>query len=411
MPAAIWLWAGIIGGYALMMWSNPARASFRDGLRAMRRYALLWLVPGALGCGQALSEVAMRVYLRAVLSESERPSFAWAREGWRDPHLWLTGTPESLWWLPRGELHGALRASVLPALENLAGLFHCVVGTFPISVVGAVLLFVNWQGYQGTLFQALRQRFGIAGWAVHGALLISALAALMKPLLYAGPQLLALEIWVRWGPVAAWLAFIFEYLFGVSLNLFLLLIAYAWVRGLTFAPGDLFDVALRRFSFVLKWCALILLLSFVLIDAPLMLKNLAPFAGYFPEQRFIDEHLLRARASLAMFVLFGASVQVTLTLQSDSARRAWRDHLGFLARCWWRFGWFLIIAALHLFAVAALIEAVGRAVGEGTVLWVMWRLLSPWFAGAVAGWLLASWVCVFTGADLAPTTTRSPVRF
>jgi lipoprotein-releasing system ATP-binding protein len=34
-------------------------------------------------------------------------------------------------------------------------------------------------------------------------------------------------------------------------------------------------------------------------------------------------------------------------------------------------------------------------VGEGTALWVAWGLISPWIAGALGAWLLASWVCVY----------------
>ena len=42
-------------GYVLLMWSNPVRASLRDGARAVQRYPALALVLGVL-----------RVWLRAL---------------------------------------------------------------------------------------------------------------------------------------------------------------------------------------------------------------------------------------------------------------------------------------------------------------------------------------------------------
>ena len=411
MPAPVWLWLGALAGYALMMWTNPAHRAFRDGLRAVRRYRMLWLVLGGLGCAHAVFELTMRVYLSAVLPESDRPVFMWAREAWRDPQFWLTGSSQSVWWLPQADLREAMRASVLPSVESLAGLFHCLIGTFPISAIAAALLFINWRGYQGTLLRALRKRFGFTGWAVHALLLVCALAAVVKPALFAGPRVLPYDLWLQWGPVVAWLSSIFEYFFGVCLQVYLILLAYAWVRGLSFARGDLLDVAIRRFSFVVKWSALILLLSSIVIDAPLILKNFAPFTRYFPEEGLFAMRLAVARVGLALFVLLGASVQIAMTLHSESWRKAWRGHFTFLARCWWLFGWFVIIAIMHFFAIAAGIEAVARGVGEGTALWTVWKLVSPWLAGGVAAWLLASWVCVFKQCEVAPALTPAQVRF
>jgi hypothetical protein len=204
---------------------------------------------------------------------------------------------------------------------------------------------------------------------------------------------------------------VFEYFLGVCLQVYLLLLAYAWVRGLSFARGDLLDVAIRRFSFVVKWSALILLLSAIFIDAPLILKNFAPFAPYFAENEWFAARLAVARAAIASFVLLGASVQITMTLHSESWRKSWRSHFSFLRRGWWPFGWFLIIAGIHLFAALAAIDAVARGVGEGTALWLGWKLLSPWLVGGVVAWLLASWVCLFTKDETAPALPSGPVRF
>jgi hypothetical protein len=125
----------------------------------------------------------------------------------------------------------------------------------------------------------------------------------------------------------------------------------------------------------------------------------------------LEKYIEAARAALALFALLGASMQITLTFHSESWRVALRHHLRFVARSWWPFSWFLIIAALHFLAVQALITNVARGVGEGTALWVLWRLLAPWLAGAVAGWLFAGWVCVFKRCEAARALDPEPIRF
>jgi hypothetical protein len=50
---------------------------------------------------------------------------------------------------------------------------------------------------------------------------------------------------------------------------------------------------------------------------------------------------------------------------------------------------------VHCFTLQFLRTAVLQGVGEETFLGVMWTLFWPWIFGVVAGWLLASWVCLF----------------
>ena len=149
-PELRWLLAGALAGYALMMWTNPVRTALRDAWRAVLRYPALALAPGALGFAHAAFDLAMRGYLYTVLPEDTRPVFVWVREAWHDPQLWLTGSPESLWWLSHGDFVQAVLGSMLPAFESVAGLFNCVVITFPFSAIAALLLFANWQRHHTT---------------------------------------------------------------------------------------------------------------------------------------------------------------------------------------------------------------------------------------------------------------------
>ncbi len=408
-----------VASYLLVMLTNPVRISLRDGFRAIRRYRMLWVTLGIFGFCNALFALAQRVYFHAVLPETERPIFLWMRDAWRDPALRWTGSSESVWFLPHGDFVQAMRDAVVPALESLAGIFNCLVATFPLSALAAVLLLVNWDGHHAVLFRALRRRFGHFGWVVHAAILLCAVAAIAKPFIYAAPQFLAargasaeaVAVWFQWAPVAAWLSFLFEYLFGVCIQIYLILFAYIWVRGLTFTHSTLLDVAIRRFSFVVKWASIVMLLSTVCIDAPLILKNFPLFASWFPEKELFDSRLNVARAALALFLLLSTTMQIMLTFHNESWRRAMRDHLRFVVRNAWPLAWFLALAGIHLFALYAGDFALRAGIGEGTALWVVWRLLFPWLAGFVMAWLLASWVCVFKHCEHDATHPSQGVTF
>ena len=408
------LLACAVVGYALMMLTNPARASFRDGLRALRRYHALWAIPGIFGFSAAFFQLAQRIYFACVLPPGERPVFLWLREAWRDPQFWFTGSEESLWWLPHEDLVRVLHESRLPAFETLAGIFNCLGGTFPVSAIAAVLLLINRGGHQGVLVRALQKRLGLAGWAVHLAILVCALAAIAKPFLYIAPQILgpssaATGVVLQWSRVVASLSFLFEYLCGLFVQTYLILLAYIWVRGLTFTHAHLVDFSIRRFSSVVKWAGVMLLLSVLFIELPLILRGFAPFAGWFPEQEAFAHRLAVVRAMLAAFALIAATMQITLVFHSETLASALRDHRHFLREHWWPFAWFIIVAALHCFALHAIQRAVATGLGEGTAPWIAWTLLAPWFAGVVVAWMLASWVCVYkrcaTPAQSAATQT------
>lgn len=400
-----WVLAGALIGYLMVMFTNPVRAALRDGWRAIRRYPVLWITFGAFGFANTIFQLIIRIYSHFVLPAGDRPAFMWLRAAWRDPQFWLRGSPESLWWVPPNGLREAARDAVLPAVESVAGIFNNLVSTFPLASVAAVLLLVNWDGHQMVLQRALRKRFGWRGWLVYAGILLGALAVIMKVLLYAAPPLLQLEgdfalLWFQWSPVVVWVAFLFEYFFGVCIQIYLILLAYCWIRGLTFDHPRLLDFAIRRFAYVVKWAVVVVILSSLALDIPLILKNFAPFQGWLAvDDAALDLRVRVARSVLAGFLLIFPTMQITLTFHNESIIKALRDHAQFLRRHWWRFGWFLIMAGLHFYLFIALNLVCGRALGEGTAPGIFWSLLAPWLNGIVGAWLLASWVCVFRNCD------------
>ncbi len=406
-----WLFGGSIVGYLLVMFTNPVRTSMRDGLRCVRRYSVLWVTLGAFGFAYALFKLALRVYFYSAAPPELRPSLMWVREAWHDPNLWLTGSPQSVWYLPPHSIRQAVFDNALPALEGVAGIFNLLVTTFPLSAFAAFVFFINWENHHSVLFQSLRKRFGLWGWVLHAGICLCGLAALAKPLLYALPILSlglprdAAAIWFQWAPVAEWLSFLFEYLAGVCVQLGLILVAYCWVRGISFTHEHLIDFAIRRLSFVVRWALLVMVLSSVLIHGPLILKNFALFQDLFPpDSAGFDARWKLARAVLTGVLLSFATMQITLTFHSESLKPAFRDHWTFVRRNWWPLAWFFILAGLHFYLLRVSVTLVQRGLGDGTALGVAWSLVAPWLNGLVAAWLLASWVCLYRHSD----TARAP---
>jgi hypothetical protein len=396
---------GVLVGYALLMGTNAVRHSLLDGLRALRRYHRLWAIPAGLGLCYALFQAALTLFFYAVLPIEQQPAFGW-RFSWAVPP-WTSQLSEthSLGdWLavffadPRWQV---VRSAGLDGLESLAGLFNNVVTTFPLSAIAALLLLFNWEDHHSTLRKALFKRLGRWAWLVHGGILLCAVCAILAPILF-GPGLIYLNhiapgmLLVRWSALIDWLSSLFAYLFGVGVQVYLILIVYTWLRGLTWTSVHLMDLAIRRFSFVVKWAAVVMALSSLIIDLPRV------FALLF---RFYDPGFLRqtlaytdrvARPVLALFLIFFSTMQITLTFHSETLRKALAHHWQFLRRFWWQLLWFMLIAALHLFALAFLNRWLLLGFGgDSTSAGVIWSFIRPLLAALLAAWLLASWVSLY----------------
>lgn len=399
------LLAGALCGYLLLLFACPVRASLRDGLRCVRRYGTLWSLLALLGLCHAIFQIGLDVFYHCNLPPGERPIFQWSRP----------------WYFPEEMLAGTLRSSALPALENAAGVFNNLITTFPLSAIAALMLLSNWQGHRGTLRAALERRFDGRGRLIHHAISLCAVAAILKPLLYVSLPVLGRTVaslhLLQAGTVIEWLSFLFEYLLGVCIQLYLILLVYVWVRGLNFTRRHLLDFAIRRFSFVVKWAAVVMLVSTVFIHVPLILSNVPPFSHWMPPDLLLG-HIGRAgyiegcaRPLLAVFLLFFSSVQITLTFHSESLRTAVRNHLGFVRRNWWPLGWFLLVAAIHFYLLNALDRALNLGLGSGTAITLAWRLFYPLLAAFVGGWMLATWVCLFKRCETGRADAENWIRF
>src|SRR5713101_4153133 len=364
---------GFCGGYAVVMLFNPVRQALRDGFRCIARFKRIWLTFVLLGFTYSVFQFATFTPIQNsadldLTQVTSMPSWHWPRfvEVWRD--------------------------APLPALEGVAGIFDNATTTYPLSVLAAVLMVINWRGLHGALLRALHKRYRLCGSLIYLILLMSALASLVKPIVFWGlPQ---------WGgllPTAGLLqvsasvdaaAFIFEYLLGVYIQVYLITVCFAWIRGLSFEEGELFRFAMRRFSYVLEWAGIVVVVSTVIVRLPLLL-------AYFMNVPDVLDYLPVERVVMCGLILAFSSVQISLALHNETLRGAIRAHREFIGNNLNRFGWFLLICGIHFFFLTVADAIVRGAIADRLIAMIIWKSIFVFLRGIITGWLLASWVCLF----------------
>src|SRR5438876_4807171 len=364
---------GLCGGYALVMLFNPVRQALGDGFRCVGRYKRIWLTFALLGFAyflfQFVTFTPIRNYAGLDLSQvTSLPTWHWPRfvEIWRE-------TP-------------------LPALEGVAGIFDNATTTYPLSVVAAVLMIINWRGLHGALLRALRRRYRLWSYFIYLILLLSALASLLKPIVF-----WRLPEWGGLVPAAGLLrisatvdavAFIFEYLFGVYIQVYLITVCLAWIKGVSFEEGELFRFAMRRFSYVLEWAGIVVAVSTLIVRMPLLL-------AYFMHIPNVLDYLPLERVVMSGLIIAFCSVQISLALHNETLGAAIRAHRQFIGANAHRVGWFLFICAMHFFCIMICDAIVRSAIADRLAALFIWKFIFACLRGIVTGWLLASWVCLF----------------
>lgn len=377
---------GLCGGYAVVMLCNPIRLALRDGFRCISRFKRIWLTFTLLGA-------AYSVFQFATFTPLQQPSdldFSQVLS----PGGWAWPSFMEIW-----------REVPLPALEGVAGIFDNATTTYPLSVLAALFLIFNWRGLHGALFRALRKRYGIWGFGIYFVLLVSVVATLLKPVAFwrlgeGVPAATVLQISATIDAVA----FIFEYLFGVYIQVYLITVCLAWVKGLSFHEGDLFRFAMRRFSYVLEWAGIVVIVSTLIVRAPLLL-------AYFRNVPGVLDFLPLERLVMSALIIAFCSVQISLVLHNESLGAACRAHYQFIRRNLARFGWFLLIAALHFFFLTACDAILRGAIADRVVAVIGWKIIYVCARGLITGWLLASWVCLFRQCETARANQETWIRY
>src|SRR5882757_8697288 len=366
-------WLGLCGGYALVMLFTPVRRALGDGLHCLRRYQRIWITFAILGFGYFVFQFVTFTPIRnlADLEPSQ-----------------ITSLPQWAW--PR--LSEVWKETLLPALEGVAGIFDNATTTYPVSVVAAVLKNVNWRGLHSALVRALRKRYGFWGCLVYLILLLSALASLLKPIVF-----WRLPEWSGLVPAAGLMrilaavdgtAFIFGYLLGVYIQVYLITVCLAWTKGVSFEEGELFRFAMLRFSYVLEWAGIVVAVSTLIVRLPLVL-------AYFVKIPRVLDYLPIARLLMSGLIIAFCSVQISLVLHNETLIEAMRAHVHFIQRNAGRLAWFLVICGIHFYGIALCDAILRGAIGDRLGALFLWKFSFACVRGIVTGWLLASWVCLF----------------
>ena len=382
-------WLGLCGSYALLMFFTPVRRALTDGLHCLRRYQRIWMTFAMLGFGYFVFQFVTFTPIRN-LADLE-PSQIASLPQWVWPHL------SEVW-----------RETLLPALEGVAGIFDNATTTYPLSVIAAVLLIVNWRGLHSALVRALRKRYGFWGYLVYLILLLSALASLLKPIVF-----WRLPEWSGLAPAAGLLrisavvdgtAFIFEYLLGIYIQVYLITVCLTWVKGVSFEQGELFRFAMRRFSYVLEWAGIVVAVSTLILRLPLVL-------AYFINIPGVLDYLPIARLLMSGLIIAFCSVQISLALHNETLIEAMSDHIHFVRKNAGWLAWFLVICGIHFYGIMLCDAILRGAIGDRLGALFLWKFTFACVRGMVTGWLLASWVCLFRHCDTGGIHQKKSIQY
>jgi hypothetical protein len=355
------------------MFFNPVRPAFGDGFRCIARFKRIWLTFALLGLGYFIFQFATFTPIRnsADLDLNQVISLP----SWRWP------TFIEIW-----------RETPLPALEGVAGIFDNATTTYPLSVLAAVLMVINWRGLHGALLRSLWKRYRFWSYFIYAILLLSGLASLFKPIVFwrlpEWSGLLPASGVLQISATVDAMAFIFEYLFGVYIQVYLITVCLAWVKGVSFEEGELFRFAMRRFSYVLKWAGIVVLFSTLLVRLPLLL-------AYFTNIPGVLDYLPIQRCVMSGLIIVFCSVQISLALHNESLGDAIRAHRRFIWQNAGPLGWFLLICGIHFFGIMICDAVVRGAIADRLGALFLWKFIFACLRGVITAWLLASWVCLF----------------
>jgi len=254
----------------------------------------------------------------------------------------------------------------------------------------------------------LRKRYRLWGVLIYLILLLSAVASLLKPIVF-----WRLPEWSGLVPAAGLLrisasvdaiAFIFEYLVGVYIQVYLITVCLAWIKGVSFEEGELFRFAMRRFSYVLEWAGIVVAVSTLIVRLPLVL-------AYFRNIPGVLDYLPIARVLMSGLIIAFCSVQISLALHNETLIRAIRAHFQFVRENGGRLGWFLIICGVHFFAIMMCDAIVRSAIADRLGALFLWKVSFAFIRGLVTGWLLASWVCLFRQCERGRTNQEKWIEY
>jgi hypothetical protein len=368
-----------IFGYTLLILTNPVARFFGDGLRIVNRHPRIWIWLAVLSC----SYVVFQLVLEWQLGDLRLSLY----------NLVNWPPPKPIDW------RAAAAHSCLPALELVSGVFNQLVVSYPASAVAAFLFLLNWGGAHFNLISEARVRLGQWWILAYLGIVICAFAAVAKPLFALSIHWLNFFLdgifLLRVGAVLDWFSFQFEYLFGLVVQIYLILLAYDWIRVIKSDPERVFALALRRTPHVAKWAGFMLLMIAIFVHLPLLVSYL--WIGQFTDftsaaVAYVDQTV---RPVVAIVLIFFFSVEITLVLHNETLQKALQEHADLIRTRWYMILWYLIVAGFHALAVSWLGQAVLECYPVGSTPYLLWSLLLSLAKAVLGAWLLTTWVCLY----------------
>lgn len=361
----------------------PVRRGFLNGWRCLLRYRVMWVLPAVFALGGIFFDLS--IYLLVQWRTSTPLDFSIPGEA-----------------MPVQAARDAVVSSILPAVEGVDAALNCLISTFPISGLLALVFLTGASRLTGELWKGLWRRFGWMGAVLFLGIVLCALGGLLKPVyILALPEITGLHDIVQYFPrhsavaLGAFLnafSFVFEYLLGTCAQVYLLLIALGWVLGKDFDRKKLWGFAVRRLGVVIKWSLVMIALTLLVIHLPFLVECLSvddPLEWKMP-------HFAAtwSRPILAAVMLLFATVQIRLVLHTDSLLGAVRAHMEFVRRNAFPLVVFLVAAIVMQWIVRGF-EAVGTSWLGYTMPGLGWLAVFQLFSAFAGGWTLASWVCFY----------------
>jgi hypothetical protein len=123
------------------------------------------------------------------------------------------------------------------------------------------------------------------------------------------------------------------------------------------------------------------------------------------------DYLPLGRGLMAVLILCFGTMQISLTLHNETLSEAFRAHWQFLLRHWVRFGWFLLVAAIHYWFLSLADATVHAAATDRPLALILWKLFFVIARAFVTGWLLAAWVCLYRQCEIGRVNRETWIAY
>lgn len=369
--------AAMLAGGVLWLLHSRVRAALGHGLQCLLRYPALWRIPAAFAIAYGIFQWVAEALLVWRMGE-------WSAT-WPIQRQWNTATGWSV--EPLGV--------AIDALDRVATLGSGIIISFPLAAFVVLWVVIFRPGIIFQLVRAIRRRFPRCWVALVIGFSLAAAASATKPVMY----LFLPEVLERlpMDPVTALVgasvvnlvSLAFEIFLESYVTVYLMLLAFAWVRGIRANRSRLYLLSARRMGYVLKWTLATTALAMIVVGTMFVESHLstvdagglswlgafaqvfyaAVLLTFFPVQAGLVFHNRSLRASLiASIRLMKNNLLCMLLFLSGSA-----------------------LVFLGVVSVDAIITGRIQGISIGLAISAIVDTLSA----IIAGWLLASWVCLY----------------